>query len=206
VASAERFWTRRLRWRLLGAWRWPAFAVLTVVDAVLLHELGTGVRFNWAVSLILASFANIALLGAADVLARLTARNRAAHGLPTADTQLEVATDRGGVALLALGAVGLAAVGAATHHVIVSETRDTEANARAVQSWVERNASPEYRRNIETANTVRLAPDYFRTCVANDRRDRYLCLFVDTKRKPPEVVRDPSTLPNKREAAGPAAG
>ena len=46
MASAERFWTRRLRWRLLGAWRWPAFAVAVAVDAVILHTLGTGVRFN----------------------------------------------------------------------------------------------------------------------------------------------------------------
>jgi hypothetical protein len=120
MTTAERFWTRRLRWRLLAAWRWPAFALFTVVDAVLLHELGTGVRFNWAVSLILASFANVALLGMADVLARLTARNRAAHGVPTAETELEVAIDRGGVALLAVGAVGLAAAGLATHHLIVS--------------------------------------------------------------------------------------
>jgi hypothetical protein len=203
VPTAERFWTRRLRWRLLAAWRWPAFAILTVVDAVLLHELGTGVRFNWPVSLILASFANIALLAAADVLARLTARNRAVHGVTTPATQLEVWIDRGGIALLALGTIGLAAAGAATHHLVVSETRATEANARAVETWVAGNASAEYRRNIETANTVRLAPNYFRTCIANDGRDRFLCLFVDTKGKPPEVVRDPSTLPNKREATGP---
>ncbi|MEA2349833.1 MAG: hypothetical protein QOG86_774, partial [Thermoleophilaceae bacterium] len=64
MTTAERFWTRRLRWRLLGAWRWPAYAVATVVDAVLLHEVGTGVRFNWPVSLILASFVNVALLAA----------------------------------------------------------------------------------------------------------------------------------------------
>ena len=203
MASAERFWTRRLRWRLLGAWRWPAFAIFTVVDGVLLHELGTGTRFNWPASLILASFANVGLLAAADVLARLTARNRAAQGVPTPPTKLEVTIDRGGVALLALGAIGLAAVGAATHHLIVSETRATEANARAVEAWVGRHGSAEYRRNLETANTVRLKAGYFRTCIANDHRDRFLCLFVDTKRKPPQVVRDPSTLPNKSEAASP---
>jgi hypothetical protein len=202
VPTAERFWTRRLRWRLLGAWRWPTFAIFTVVDALLLHEVGTGVRFNWPVSLILASFANIGLLAVADVLARLTARNRAATGVATPDTQLEVWIDRGGIALLAIGAVGLAAAGIATHHLIVSETRATEANAHAVETWVAAHATPEYRRNIETANTARLAADYFRTCIANDNRDRFLCLFVDTRRKPPEVVRDPSTLPNKPEAAG----
>ena len=30
---------RRLRWRLRGAWQWPVFAVLTVVDAVLIARL-----------------------------------------------------------------------------------------------------------------------------------------------------------------------
>src|SRR3954452_10632398 len=99
MATVGRFWTRRLRWRLLGAWRWPAFAVFTVLDAVLLHELGTGVRFNWPVSLILASFANVALLAAADALARVAARNRAAHGVKE-DPHLEVTIDRGGIALL----------------------------------------------------------------------------------------------------------
>jgi hypothetical protein len=203
VSTAERFWTRRLRWRLLGAWRWPAFAVFTSLDAVLLHEVGTGVRFNWAVSLILASFANIALLAIADVLARLTARNRAAQGRAMTDPQVEIAIDRGGIALLLVGAIGLAASGIATHHLIVSETNATEANARAVQSYVTAHGSAEYRRNLETANTVKLSDDYFRTCIANDARDRYLCLFVDTRRKPPQVVRDPSVLPNKREPGSP---
>jgi hypothetical protein len=200
VDAADRFWTRRLRWRLLGAWRWPAFAFFTVLDAILLHELGTGVRFNWPVSLILASFGNIALLAAADALARLAARNRAAAGVE--DPHLEVTIDRGGIALLAVGAVGLAASGLATHHVIVSETNATTANAKAVESWVGRHASAEYRRNLETANTDKLAGDYFRTCIANDARDRYLCLFVDTRRKPPQVVRDPSTEPNRPQALG----
>jgi hypothetical protein len=200
MGTVDRFWTRRLRWRLLGAWRWPAFAVFTAIDAVLLHELGTGVRFNWPVSLILASFGNIAQVAAADALGRLAARNRAAQGLE--DPHVEVAIDRGGIALLALGAVGLAASGIATHHLVVSETRATEANAHAIEKWVDHNATSEYRRNIETANTVRLAPDYFRTCIANDARERFLCLFVDTKKKPPSVVRDPSTEPNRPQATG----
>jgi hypothetical protein len=200
VASAERFWTRRLRWRLLGAWRWPAFAVFTIVDAVLLHTLGTGVRFNYPSALILASFGNIALLVAADLVARFAARQRAAQGIP--ESHLEVTIDRGGIALLALGAVGLAASGIATHHVIVSETNATTANARAVETWVNTRGSAEYRRNLETANTAKLANDYFRTCVADDKRQRFLCLFVDTSRKPPQVVRDPSVEPNPPQRVG----
>src|ERR687886_1499377 len=143
MGTVDRFWTRRLRWRLLGAWRWPAFALFTAIDAVLLHELGTGVRFNWPVSLILASFGNIALLAAADALARLAARNRAAAGVE--DPHLEVTIDRGGIALLAVGAGRLGASGLATHHLIVSETNATTANAKAVETWVNHNGSAEYR-------------------------------------------------------------
>jgi hypothetical protein len=200
VATAERFWTRRLRWRLLGAWRWPAFAFFTVVDALLLHELGTGVRFNIPASLILASFGNIALLAAADLLARFAARQRMARGVE--DTHLEVTIDRGGIALLAIGAVGLAVSGVATHHLIVSETNATTANAKAVESWVGRYGATTYQRNLETANTAKLASNYFRTCIADDTRSRFLCLFVDTKKKPPEVVRDPSTEPNPPQQRG----
>jgi len=200
VSTAERFWTRRLRWRLLGAWRWPAFAFFTVVDGILLHTLGTGVRFNLPVSLILASFGNIALLVAADLIARFGARQRAAQGVE--DAHLEVVIDRGGIALLAIGAVGLAASGIATHHLIVSETNATTANAHAVENWVSRYGAATYRRNLETANTAKLGPGYFRTCIADDARRRFLCLFVDTKKTPPQVVRDPSTEPNKPEPMG----
>ena len=34
----DRIWTRRLRWRLRGARLWPTFAVLTVLDGLLLHH------------------------------------------------------------------------------------------------------------------------------------------------------------------------
>ena len=202
MGTVDRFWTRRLRWRLLGAWRWPAFGLFTVVDALLLHELGVVRHWNIAFALIAASFGNIALLVAADVLVRMTARNRAAQGAPMAPTQVEVTIDRSGVALLAVGAVGLLASGLATQHLIVSETNATTANAKAVQAWVGQNGSAEYRRNLETANTEKLADNYFRTCIANDGRDRFLCLFVDTKKKPPEVVRDPSTEPNRPQRLG----
>jgi hypothetical protein len=202
MGTVDRFWTRRLRWRLVGAWRWPAFAFFTVLDAIVLHEVGVVRHWNVFFALIVASFGNIALLLAAEGLVRMTARNRAAQGAPMAPTQIEVTVDRGGIALLAAGAIGLLAAGLATHHLIVSETNATTANAKAVEAWVGHNASAEYRRNLETANTDKLADGYFRTCIADDARRRFLCLFVDTKKKPPEVVRDPSTEPNRPQQVG----
>lgn len=200
METAERFWTRRLRWRLLGAWRWPAYAFFTAVDAILLHTVGTGVLFNIPVSIILSAFCNLALLAAADVLGQLARRQRERRGID--DPHLPVAADRGAVALLAIGAVGLAASGLATHDLVVADTNALETNAREVQRWVRAHGTEEYQRNIETANTVRLSEGFFRTCIADDARDRYLCLFVDTKKKPPRVTRDPSALPNKLETHG----
>src|SRR5581483_8787993 len=63
--SSEVFWTRRLRWRLRGALTWPAFAIFTIGDGLLLHFLPpntTGVKI--IPGLIIASFANLFLIGA----------------------------------------------------------------------------------------------------------------------------------------------
>src|SRR4051794_2061750 len=37
--QVERVWARRLRWRMRGAWQWPAFGALTLLDAILLTQL-----------------------------------------------------------------------------------------------------------------------------------------------------------------------
>lgn len=200
VSAEERFWPRRLRWRLLGQWRWPAFLVAAVLDAILLHELSPGrEQIDLPVALIYSSFGNFFLIVAADVLARYAQRKRAERGIE--DPHLEVQVDRGAVIALACGVVGVLAWGLATSEARVLETEALEENAAAVEAYVGAHGGEEYRRNLDTANTARLKEDYFRTCVADDERRRYLCLFVDTSVEPPKVTRDPSTLPN-REVVG----
>jgi len=201
VPAEDRFWTRRLRWRLLGAWRWPAFVVATVADALILHELSPGREpISLPVGFIYASFGNLGLIVAADVLARFAERKRAERGIE--DPHLEVQVDRGAVIALAIGVVGVLAWGLATSESRVLETEALEENAEAVERYVLARGGEEYVRNLETANTARLKEDYFRTCVADDERDRFLCLFVDTSKDPPEVVRDPSTEPNEEVTGG----
>jgi hypothetical protein len=197
MAAEERFWTRRLRWRLIGAWRWPAFAAAILIDAVILHELPplTALEtdpgdLNWPVAFILSGFGNLALIAIADALGRFAERKRT-------DPHVAVQSDRLAVGALAIGVVGVLAWGLATRGTAVTETEATEENAEAVRDWVLTHGSEEYRRNLHTANTERLAEGYFRTCVADDSRRRFLCLFVDTKKDPAEVVRDPSMLPNE---------
>jgi hypothetical protein len=200
VSTRERFWASRLRWRLRGAWQWPAFAVLTVADALILHLLppvSTGI--DPFLGLILASFGNLVLVGvvAPWIARRLVERDRRAGPVAaSAPTPPEVVLDRAATALLVLGAAGLVAAGLASRPLVVSETEATEANARLVREYVSRHGSDEVRRNVDTANTIRLAEGYFRTCIALDDRRRASCLFVDTTRE--TVTRDRDTTPNAR--------
>jgi hypothetical protein len=209
VSPDERFWPARMRWRLRGAWLWPAFVAATVADGVLLHllppvRLGfTREGMTLVFGVIVATFGNLVLVGAiAPWLARRLSERPAATAGGTLGTvphqvRREVVLDRVGTALLAAGLIGVLAAGLGSREVVVSETNATEQNANLVRHYVETRGSAELHRNLETANTVKLGEGYFRTCIARDDRRRYFCLFVDTKKKPPRVVKDPSSEPNQ---------
>jgi hypothetical protein len=200
VSTSERFWTRRLRWRLRGAWQWPTFAVATVVDALIINRLSpTGADVDLFLGVIIASFGNLILVGliAPWLARRLVARQRA--GQVTTGVEgppEEVVHDRTGTTVLCVGAVALLVAGLGLQPVVVSETEATEENAGAVQRYVEANGSEEVRRNLPTANTIRLGEGFFRTCVALDDRTRAYCLLVDVSPDPPLVREDPNPTPN----------
>jgi hypothetical protein len=197
VNQEERFWPARLRWRLRGATMWPAFIALTLLDGLILHLLPpvrTGV--DLIPGILIATFANLVLIGA--VAPFLAGRIRARRPGPPAPQQAarEVLVDRIGTGLLAAGVLGVLAAGLAARPLVVSETEDTEENANAVRAFVLRSDDDELVRNLETANSIRLADGYFRTCIARDDRRRHFCLFVDTNEDPAAITRDPSAEPN----------
>lgn len=194
MSSGERFWTRRLRWRLRGATQWPAFAALTLLDALVLHLLPpvATLGLNYIEGVLIATFANLILVGA---LAPFLTR-RLAQREPRPPAELDVLRDRVGTALLSAGLLATVASGLANRPVIVSETEATEENARAVRDFVDHTGDAELVRNLETANTIRLGEGFFRTCIARDDRRSLVCLFVDTGEEPTEVRRDPSAEPN----------
>jgi len=204
VTPGERFWTSRLRWRLRGATQWPAFVVVTLVEGALMDALppvGT-TGLNLIEGVLIATFANLFLVGAvAPFLTRRLTDRRAlaleAAGAPgPAQAEREVLQDRMATALLLAGVLAVLAAGLGNRQVIVSETDATEENARAVSDYVERSGDDELVRNRDTANTIRLGDGYFRTCIARDDRDRFFCLFVDTRKDPAKIVEDPSAEPN----------
>jgi hypothetical protein len=197
VAGDERFWTRRLRWRLRGAWMWPAFAILTVADGIVLHKLPpTGFRIGDVVlGTILALFGNLFFVGVVGpfIARRLIERDRAGgrERFPP-----EVYLDRTAVALLLVGFVGLLVAGLGNHKVVLAETRAKDEAARRALAFVESHGDAEVRRNAEFANTDQLGDHDFRVCVPRDDARVQYCMFIDTKANSTRY--DPSTLPNRR--------
>jgi hypothetical protein len=205
VPVEERFWTHRLRWRLRGAsWLWPAFAVAVLVDAAILHflppvgseqQLNAPTGLNLVGDLIVSGFTNLFLVA---VIAPWLAKRLAQRPVPAGELQppYELHYGRTAAILLAAASLGLVIVGLGNRPLIVSETKATETNARLVRLYVLNHGSTEMKRNLETANTARLASDFFRTCISNDHRTRYWCFFVDTKKDPAKLSRDPDRRPN----------
>jgi hypothetical protein len=206
VNREERFWPARIRWRLRGATMWPAFVAVTFLDGLILHLLppvSTGVDLVPAI--LLATFGNLVLVGAlAPWLARRAwSRRPAAEPGTPPKAQLEVLSDRIGTGFLLASVLAVLAAGLAARPTVVSETEDTERNAEAFRAYVLHTGDAELIRNLETANTVRLAEDYFRTCIARDDRRRYFCAFVDTTSDPAELTRDRSAESNSNYRAAP---
>ena len=195
----ERFWPARVRWRLRGAWMWPTFVAITLLDGLIMWRLppvGGGVDLIPAI--LIATFANLAIVAVlAPWLARRTWRRRpaAAAGAPPR-AQLEVLIDRIGTGLLLATVVGVVAAGLAARPTVVSETKETERNATAFRSFILAHGDEELIRNLETANTVELGDALFRTCVARDDRERYFCTLIDASKDPPDINVDPSAEPN----------
>ena len=193
--SDQTFFWSRLRWRFRGAWMWPAFVAVTLGEGVLLWRLppvGTGL--NLIEGVLLATFCNLFLIAALGpwLAKRLAARQGPALG----QTEREVLKDRVNTGLLLAGVLGVVASGLAARPTVVVETQAREDNARAVRDFVLASGNDEVIRNLDTANSVRLGEDYFRTCIALDDRLRFFCVFVHTDRTPPRVVKDPSAEPN----------
>jgi hypothetical protein len=198
----ERFWPARMRWRLRGAWMWPSFAALTLLDGLLLHHLSP-VRegIDLIPAILVATFGNIVLIGAvAPWLARRIWKRRPAAepGAPP-KAQLEVLSDRIGTGLLVASVFGILAAGLANRPTIVVETKERERAAKELEDYVNAHAGDELRRNLEASDTARLADGYYRSCIPHDDRDRWSCFFLDARGRETTLVRDPSQLPNKRE-------
>jgi hypothetical protein len=189
--SGERVWPRRLRWRLRGAWQWPAFIVLTLVDGVLLtvQPPYAGGPPGVFPGVLLAAFANLLAVAVVAPLLGLWVR-RARPDLPRV-----IASDYAGAWLLAGIAAIIFAGGLAHRSAAADESARERAVARAMHDYVVSSA-PEYMGGLDHIDAIRLEPDRYRTCVPGRDEQHALCLFVRTDQRPPGITRDTSQEPN----------
>ena len=175
-----------------GAWLWPAFVALTVVDGVLITWLPpyAGTPPGIVGGLLLAGFANLLLTAVVAPFAGRALRRR------RPDLPRPVALDHAGTALLCALTVGLVIAGLA-HRPAAAEERDDEAAvAAAVRAYVAAHA-PEFAPGLRAIDARVYAPDVYRACVPGNDPRRALCLIVDTDRRPARVTRDPSMTPDR---------
>ena len=201
MSSRERFWTSRILWRLRGATVWPAFALTTLLDGLILDLLPpvATAGLNYVEGVLIATFGNLILVGAlAPFLSKRLAGRRQVSpvGETAAVVELELLRDRVGTALLAVGVAACVAAGLGNRKLIVAKEKDEQEAAQALNDYVSDSGDEELIRNNENANGVSLGRGLFRICIARDDRDRYYCFFVDTQKEPTEVRRDPSAVPN----------
>jgi hypothetical protein len=183
-------WTR-LRWRMRGAWQWPAFIALTAAEAVLLNVLpvwGDGAG-GAAGGLLLAASLNLIVVAVLGPAAGMLLRRRRPD-LPRA-----IAADYGGTVLLAALAVGLVAGGVGHRAAVRHEHAARMAAILQVAHYV-RLQEPAYRRGLGEMDTMRVEADMYRACVKGTDPERPLCLFVRTDQSPPGVTEDPDRAPN----------
>ena len=185
-------WATRLRWRMRGAWMWPAFAAFTVVDGVLINRQPiAGDGTDLIPALILAAVFNLIAVAVLGRMGGWLLRRR------RRDLPAIVAHDYAGAACVA-GVFAIVLAAGLAHRPAVDERRaDFAAQAAATRRWVLMQAPPAYRRHLRKADSLRLGADLYRTCVPGPDPRRSLCLFVNTDQHPPGIKLDRNREPNE---------
>ena len=187
----ERLWTSRLRWRMRGAWLWPAFFGLTLVDGIVIWKLPpyNGAPPGLVGGLLLAGVANLLLIA---VIAPLVGRRlrRVREDLPRL-----IAVDYAGTALVAMLAVLVLAAGLAHRPAIAAERAARDAVLASTRTYV-REQEPRFAAGLAAVNLLQLSDISYRACVPGNDPRRWLCLIVDTDQSPPGIMRDDSMEPN----------
>ena len=178
---------RRLRWRVRGAWLWPSFAAVTLLEMALLHWLPlAGDDTSLLEGLLLAGCLNVIAVALLGGLGGVALRRR------RPDMPKVVADNYAGTAALLAVAVAFVVAGLVHRPAIADERAAFTEASIAVRRWVDANGDGFTRAHVGAATLLRVDADLYRSCVPGRDSKRWLCLFVDTSASPPVVRRDPS--------------
>jgi hypothetical protein len=168
----------RLRWRLHGAWMWPAFVVLTLVDAAIGHWLPPAGEGWSPVGAWLLSFF-LSLVGIVVVAPALAAVLRRVRG----DMPKVVARDYAGTGVVLTVTVLLLAAGLVHHASVAAGHRAMEDAVARAEAYIGDHAPSDFRRNLRSLTTYELQPGtIYRTCARNRGGTRSWCVIVNRGR------------------------
>lgn len=176
---------RRMRWRMRGAWQWPTFFVMTLVDGAILSLLpfyadGPG---GLVPGVLLAGFLNLlAVAVLAPLCGRLLRRRRP-------DLPRLVASNYAGTALLTAFGVLLAIGGVLHRPATAASERDRLAVLGSVHDFV-LTQQPSLSSRLSATDLMQVEPRLYRACVPKPQPRRWMCLFVSTDQAPPGITRD----------------
>jgi hypothetical protein len=176
---------RRMRWRMRGAWQWPAFFASTLVDGAVLDRLpfyGDGPG-SFVGGVLLAGFLNlVAVAVLAPLSGRLLRRRRP-------DLPRLVASNYAGTALVTLLALLLVGGGLAHRPAAAAGAQDRLRVLGSVHRFVLAE-QPALGSRLGSTDVLQLESRLYRACVPKPQPSRWLCLFVSTEQSPPGVTLD----------------
>jgi hypothetical protein len=173
--GARPSWLIRMRWRRAGAWLWPSFVVLIVLDGVIGHLLPpAGTTETVVAGALLGLVLNvIAVLLLSRPLGMLIRRFR--PDLPSV-----VARDYGGTAVVFAVAAILLTAGLVHRPAIQARQRDVNDAIARAQAWIGDRAPDEFRRNLQFVSLLTIQPGtIYRACVPSVHGDRSYCVIVN---------------------------
>jgi len=191
-------WIARLRWRRRGAWLWPAFIVMTAVDAALGNALPASgdtesVPGAAIAGLVLNLIAVILLSRPLGALLR-----RARPDLPGV-----VARNYAGTSVVVLVSIAILVAGLMHRDSVIANQRAMHDAIARAQAWIGARAPVQFRRNLGMLNTLAIEPgSIYRGCVPSTHGRGSYCVIVNTHAPFPGGVRFAGHEPNSVFAAG----
>jgi hypothetical protein len=165
----------RLRWRLTGAWLWPTFILLCLIDAVVGHLVPPAGDSESAVSGLLTG-AGLMLLAIAFLSPPLgLLMRRVRRDLPR-----PVARNYAGTAAALGVSVALALAGVLHHDQVTADRAAVQDATERAEAWIGAHAPPRYLGDLHRIDTVGIeVPRLYRSCVSDAAGTSFYCVVVD---------------------------
>jgi hypothetical protein len=164
----------RMRWRLHGAWMWPSFVVLTLLDGAIAHWLplagdSQSAVAGWLIGFVL-SLAGIVVLAPAFGFVLRRVRS---------DMPKVVARDYAGTGVIMAITATFLTIGLVHHAEVASDGRALEDAVARAEAYIGDRAPVQFQTNLGSANTFVIEPGLiYRTCVENSAHTRSYCVVV----------------------------